>query len=72
MEGRSSFLQAGGERYEYIPALNAQQAHVQLQADRILQHASGWPETSNASEMLNQPQTLAASRASALAAGADR
>ena len=70
MEGRDSFLQAGGERFEYVPALNWQPAHVQLQADRIMQHASGWPETSTAHDTSDQQQALAASRASALAAGA--
>jgi len=44
IQGKQAFLQAGGERLDYIPALNAGERHASLQAERILQHASGWPE----------------------------
>jgi ferrochelatase len=47
MQGRDSFIAAGGERFDYVPALNSDAAHVDLQVSRILQHASGWPETSD-------------------------
>jgi ferrochelatase len=69
IEGRSSFLEAGGKQFEYVPALNDQAAQVQLQVNRILQHASGWPETHHASDLTKQ-QSLADSRALAIAAGA--
>ena len=42
MENGDSFLEAGGERYEYIPALNADQAHMDALADLIEQHTQGW------------------------------
>ncbi|MFO1506601.1 MAG: ferrochelatase [Lysobacterales bacterium] len=41
---REQFLTAGGERFEYIPALNAGLDHAALLADLVLRHASGWPE----------------------------
>ena len=47
MQGRDSFIAAGGERFDYVPALNSDAAHVDLQVARILRHASGWPETSD-------------------------
>ncbi len=44
IQGKQSFLQAGGERLDYIPALNADDRHVTLQVERILRHGAGWPE----------------------------
>jgi ferrochelatase len=45
MENREIFLQAGGEAYHYIPALNDQPAHIKMLCDLIQQHSFGWPET---------------------------
>jgi ferrochelatase len=54
MQNREIFLQAGGERFHYIPALNAEADHIQLMADVITQHAGDWltlpPRQDNASE----------------------
>ena len=41
-ENRDYFLAAGGERYEYIPALNAQPAHLDALEKLIVQHLQGW------------------------------
>jgi ferrochelatase len=38
IENRAAFLRAGGERYEYVPALNARASHAQCLADLITQH----------------------------------
>lgn len=38
------FLRAGGERFEYIPALNAGDDHVAALTELILRHAQGWAE----------------------------
>ncbi|MCU7906680.1 MAG: ferrochelatase [Candidatus Thiodiazotropha sp. (ex Epidulcina cf. delphinae)] len=43
-ENRAYFLQAGGKRYAYIPALNDRPGHIALLADLIGKHISGWPE----------------------------
>lgn len=42
LRNRDSFLANGGERYEYIPALNAQPAHADMLARLIERHAAGW------------------------------
>lgn len=41
-ENRENFVHAGGERYEYIPALNDSDLHAGVIADLIRDHASGW------------------------------
>lgn len=41
-ENREYFLAAGGERYEYIPALNSQPAHLDALETLIVQHLQGW------------------------------
>jgi ferrochelatase len=42
IENRDYFLEAGGERYEYIPALNAEAGHIDMIAELIEQHLHGW------------------------------
>ncbi|HTI96402.1 MAG TPA: ferrochelatase [Rudaea sp.] len=44
MRGREQFLAAGGQRLDYIPALNAADAHVHLFANLIRRHAQGWTD----------------------------
>ena len=46
VENRDNFLEAGGEQYRYIPALNADHNHIQALADVIQKHSQGWAETS--------------------------
>ncbi len=50
---RALFMAAGGEFYDYIPALNAGDAHTELLCDLIARHARGWPasEPSAAGEL---------------------
>lgn len=42
MENREVFLAAGGERYEYIPCLNDQPAHIGMLAGLVKRHIEGW------------------------------
>jgi protoporphyrin/coproporphyrin ferrochelatase len=44
IENRAAFLRAGGERYEYVPALNAHASHARCLADLIAQHCQGWTD----------------------------
>jgi ferrochelatase len=44
MENRVYFLEAGGEEYRYIPALNDAPSHVNALADLVQQHTQGWKE----------------------------
>ena len=46
VENRDYFLKAGGESYQYIPALNASKDHIHALADVIQKHTQGWAETS--------------------------
>ncbi|MEF3194083.1 MAG: ferrochelatase [Halothiobacillaceae bacterium] len=43
-ENREYFMQAGGERYSYIPALNDRADHLDMLAELVVQHVQGWPE----------------------------
>jgi protoporphyrin/coproporphyrin ferrochelatase len=44
VEERAAFLRAGGERFEYIPALNAGSAHAHALAELIAQRCRGWTD----------------------------
>lgn len=44
LENRQVFLDAGGVRYRYLPALNDAPIHIKALADLIGRHAAGWPE----------------------------
>ncbi len=44
MENRDYFLQAGGTRYEYIPALNSEQAHIKALTELVSQNLQGWQQ----------------------------
>ncbi|MEW8512752.1 MAG: ferrochelatase [Candidatus Thiodiazotropha sp.] len=43
-ENRDAFLEAGGKHYAYIPALNDTPEHMQMLAELVCSHVSGWPE----------------------------
>jgi ferrochelatase len=47
LENRDVFLQAGGEYFSYIPALNAESIHVDALANIVMQHTQGWSEVSS-------------------------
>ena len=42
MENRDYFLDAGGERYEYIPCLNATDNHIHLLTTLVAEQLNGW------------------------------
>lgn len=46
MQNREVFLQAGGENFSYIPALNDIPEHIEALTELILRHSAGWPEMS--------------------------
>lgn len=45
IENRHRFLEAGGRRFEYVPALNASASHARFLADLIARHCLGWTGT---------------------------
>jgi len=42
MENRARFMGAGGEQFQYVPALNARAEHARFLADLIARHCQGW------------------------------
>jgi ferrochelatase len=42
IRNRDLFMANGGEFYDYIPALNASDAHAEMLADLVARHASSW------------------------------
>ncbi|MDX1453138.1 MAG: ferrochelatase [Oleiphilaceae bacterium] len=43
VENRDYFIEAGGERFEYIPALNADKGHIDALEQIIERHLAVWP-----------------------------
>lgn len=42
MQNREFFFEAGGERFDYIPALNDRPEHIRFLADLIGEHTTAW------------------------------
>jgi protoporphyrin/coproporphyrin ferrochelatase len=67
LEGKTTFLAAGGSEYHYIPALNERNDWLHALSDIALRHLQGWvPATPTAGDKA----TLELSRQRALAMGA--
>jgi ferrochelatase len=64
MEGKASFLNAGGKEFHYIPALNERPEWIAALTDIALEHLQGWVAAESDRE------GAAASRSRALAMGA--
>lgn len=57
IENREYFMEAGGESFHYIPALNDSQEHIKALSDIVQQHTLGWAETdANYSHSANEKQ----------------
>ncbi len=67
---RALFLAAGGEEYNYIPALNQQPGHIAFLKDLVLNHLQGWPETSPDFDADRREAAARQGRERALALGA--
>lgn len=68
-ENREIFMEAGGERFHYIPALNSQADHIKSLCSLVKQHVQGWPEA--AGDSVSDEQ-LSDSARRAIAMGAAR
>ena len=53
-ENRDYFLEAGGERYEYIAALNADEAHIQALTNLLESHLQGWATIPESTALRNE------------------
>ncbi len=67
IEARTAFLTAGGQTFHYIPCLNDDPQWISALGAIAQQHLSSWPTVGTP-----DPETLAASKAAALALGATR
>lgn len=70
LENRQIFLGAGGQRYRYLPALNADPGHIAALRALIARHAVGWPEFALTADPAVAAAERAATRQRALALGA--
>ena len=52
-------MEAGGERYEYIPCLNAEQAHIEFLATLVREQLQGWLDTPVTAPEVTLEQALA-------------
>lgn len=43
IRNRELFLKSGGTAYDYVPALNASEAHVAFLTQLVARHVQGWP-----------------------------
>ena len=68
IENRDAFFAAGGERFEYVPALNDADAHVAAIAALVRRHGAGWDALSPEHDVANEREALAlrAERSAAL------
>ncbi|MDX1654314.1 MAG: ferrochelatase [Candidatus Competibacteraceae bacterium] len=71
-ENRDIFLQAGGEAYRYIPALNDRPQHLDMLADLVVAHCQGWPEFDPHRDRKEEARQRQRGRERALAMGAEQ
>jgi ferrochelatase len=69
-QNKAFFLEAGGERFGYIPALNERRDHIDALIEIIEQHLQGWPGVAEDWDREADEAARAASRERALALGA--
>lgn len=63
MENREYFMEAGGDRYEYIPCLNAEDDHIDVITSLVSRELAGWEQASYDADLCKRE---------ALALGAER
>jgi len=71
MENREEFEHAGGERLEYIPALNAEPDHARVLAELCWRHGQGWPEFGKQAALSDETLAERAARAETAAHSLD-
>lgn len=69
-ENKEIFLQAGGEQFRYIPALNAEDEHIKMITQIVTEQGTGWPEFS-ATNLEDLKSAAAETKKRALALGAE-
>ena len=69
IEGSNDFIKAGGQSFEYVPALNSSSQHVEFMVNLILENASAWPELKKDLDINVTNSQISLSKKLALAAG---
>ena len=69
IEGCQDFIAAGGKSFEYVPALNSSEQHVEFMVNRIMANASAWPELKRELDINVWNSRIELSKQLALAAG---
>jgi len=62
IQGKKDFIEAGGNTFEYVPALNSSNSHVELMVEKIISNAGGWQELEEvqvSDNVLNMSKDLA-------------
>jgi len=62
MQNKEAYLEAGGERLHYIPALNTRPDHMAALADLLGRHSLGWPEAQPGQEAAIKAESQARQR----------
>ena len=68
IQNKDVFLEAGGGRFHYVPALNDRPDHVSALADIILRQLRGWPGTAEERDVAAAQAAATRERARALGA----
>ena len=55
-ENKEYFIESGGEKFSYIPALNASSDHLKAIESVILQHSQGWQETDQFNQKMDSEE----------------
>ena len=72
LQNHELFVESGGDKLRYIPALNAREQHVDFLARLVERHAAGWPETTAGRDEAITATERERSRERARAMGAER
>ncbi len=62
IENRDYFLEAGGENYQYIPALNSDESHIELMTTLVDTNMAGWKTTHDNSNRESLAKALGAEK----------
>ena len=57
MENRETFVDAGGESYQYIPCLNTKDQHIDMMHKLVEQHVQGWDINTSLQQRQSEAQS---------------
>ncbi len=60
VENRDIFIAAGGEHFNYIPALNSQSQHVQALVELLIENMSGWEIEASREKTVQRAKSMGA------------